>query len=87
MTAENMADIEERVTQLVCSIIEPVPSTPLARDLALFDANLIDSFGVLQLVEMLEAEFGISLRNEDLVVQNFADIRSISGLVQQRLAK
>lgn len=87
MTAEALGNIEERVTKLISSIVRPARSAPLARNLSLFDNNLIDSFGVLELVGMLETEFGISLRSEDLLVQNFADIQSISSLVQQRLTK
>ena len=50
----------------------------------LLESGILDSMGVLELVEFIEGEFKISLTDEDLLPQNFQSIERISVLVQQK---
>lgn len=58
---------------------------PLARDLtrladddSLLDLGVIDSMGVLELVDFIDERYGIVVRDEELVPENFD---SIAGIV------
>jgi D-alanine--poly(phosphoribitol) ligase subunit 2 len=49
----------------------------------LFDANIIDSFGVLQVIEKIEDKFDISIPNEELVPQNLWSVAAIIELIKR----
>ena len=53
----------------------------LTDDLPLIADHVIDSLGILRLVAKLESEFGIQVRDEDVVAANFGSIMQISGFV------
>ena len=46
--------------------------------------GLVDSHGVMELVGFLEDRYGISLRDEDLVPENFQSLARIEGFVARR---
>ena len=85
MTNESACRTEERVAELVRSMVKPRLAAPPARDLHLFSAKLIDSFGLIELVALLEEAFGIGLDTEDLTIQNFATVESIAKMVDSCL--
>ena len=45
------------------------------------EAGYLDSFDIVQLVSMLEMEFGILISALDIVPENFNSVQSISKLV------
>lgn len=49
----------------------------------LFDAGLMDSFQVIDLVVMLEEAFDIEIDAEDVIIENFANKDAIIGLVKR----
>lgn len=51
----------------------------------IFEKRLVNSLFALQLVTFIEKEFGVSLSNEELDVENFKDINSITALVERKL--
>lgn len=57
----------------------------LTDDYPLIDNEVIDSLGIFQLVTFLEEE-GVSVTDEDIVVENFASIRGISRMVASKSA-
>lgn len=58
----------------------------LADDASLLEQGVIDSTGVLELAMFLETQFGISVRAEDLLPQNFDSVNSMVGFVQRATA-
>lgn len=58
----------------------------LANDASLLEQGVIDSTGVLELAMFLETQFGISVRAEDLLPQNFDSVNSMAGFVQRATA-
>ncbi len=58
----------------------------LANDASLLEKGVIDSTGVLELAMFLETQFGISVRAEDLLPQNFDSVDSMAGFVQRATA-
>lgn len=49
----------------------------------LFDAGIIDSFGIISLITSLEAEFSIQIPHEELNMENFGNVSSIINLVDK----
>jgi acyl carrier protein len=65
---------------------------PIARSRRLDDSSLLleegvlDSLGVLELVNFLQDEHGIPIEDEELVPENFASIDAIAAFVGAKLA-
>ncbi|NMC73253.1 MAG: acyl carrier protein [Geobacteraceae bacterium] len=51
---------------------------------ALIDSGLIDSMGVMELVEYLERSFGIEMDMDDLTVERFGTISAIAQLITEK---
>jgi acyl carrier protein len=65
---------------------------PLARsgfsvesDASLVDAGIIDSTGVLELVEFLEESYGIHVGDDELTPENLDSIDRIAAFVERKL--
>jgi acyl carrier protein len=65
---------------------------PIAKSRALEDSSrlleegILDSLGVLELVNHLQDEVGISIEDEELVPENFASIHAIATFVDAKVA-
>lgn len=54
-------------------------------DQDIFALGLVNSLFAMQLVNFVEKEFGISVEQEDLEIENFSTINAIAGLVQHKI--
>lgn len=52
----------------------------------LIHAGIIDSLGILTLINFLEQQFKAAIEPEDVVLENFESIQAIRNLVQMRTA-
>jgi acyl carrier protein len=57
------------------------PGQGLRDDESFLEAGIIDSTGVLELVEFLEATFGIAVEDEDLVPANLDSVVRVARYV------
>jgi acyl carrier protein len=57
----------------------------LTHDASLIEAGALDSTGVIELVGFLEETFGIGIRDQDLIPDNFDSIDRIGHFVVARL--
>jgi acyl carrier protein len=73
----------EKVNKIVKEIVEPRLRDRVTPDGQLLGEKLIDSFGLIRLVGELEQAFGIAIRTEDLTIQSFGSINSISRLIER----
>ncbi len=75
----------DRRSKLI-EILQKVTKKPLtpAPDESLFDAGLLDSFALPDLVTALEDEFGISIPDADLNPRKFASIERIEEYLDSR---
>ena len=83
---------QDRVETVVRCILKALevegrPIAELKSNTLLFDQGIIDSFGVIALVQELEAEFRVSLSTEDLVIQNFETPEKIAAMMAGTLQK
>jgi acyl carrier protein len=55
----------------------------LGPDDALFP-EVIDSLGVMEVVDFIEADYGITLEEDELLVENFRTLRAIGELIDRK---
>jgi acyl carrier protein len=81
------SSVETRVRKFIADNF-PLRAKPEAIDAdeSLMGAGVIDSAGVLELVEFVEAEFGLTIPFEDLVPENFDTIRNVTAYVSAHVA-
>jgi len=58
---------------------------PLAGDEDLLASGVIDSLGLLLVIDFLEAGFGISVRDTEVTTENFGTLDTITRFVQGKL--
>lgn len=51
----------------------------------IFEEGILDSMGLLFLIEFLKEEFNIETSDEELVVENFESINSILTFVEKKI--
>jgi acyl carrier protein len=79
------AHIEEKLrTYIVDELQWDVAESELNGDFAL--ANRIDSLGLFDLISFIEREFGVEVRNEELVPQHFDTVGGVVRLVESKVA-
>jgi acyl carrier protein len=78
-----MTQGEQRVRAAIARVSE-ADSTGVASEASLFDAGIIDSFGLADLVASLQEEFGIQIPDSDLHPKNFGSIRAIETYLGNR---
>jgi acyl carrier protein len=55
-------------------------------DTLIFDAGILDSMGLLFLIEFLNEEYQIIVNDQELLPENFESINNISAFVNQKLS-
>jgi acyl carrier protein len=56
----------------------------LDEDQDLLGAGIVDSLGILRLVAFMEQRFGITVPDEDVVYENFQNVKAMAEYVAQR---
>jgi acyl carrier protein len=51
---------------------------------SLYRSGIVDSFGLMSLVQFLETRFGISVLDEEMVPENFENLVAISRFVDSK---
>lgn len=57
----------------------------LTDETSFLDEGIVDSTGILELVEFLELEFSIALQDEELIPENLDSIRRVENFVVRKL--
>jgi len=60
-------------------------SGKLNEDTLLFEKGILDSTGILELVAFIEDNFNISVKEEDLVIENFLNIKAIDKFLKFKI--
>jgi len=56
----------------------------LSLDSDLFEAGVLDSFGVVELVSFIEGAFGVTLETEDFLSQQLASVSGLVEIIEER---
>jgi acyl carrier protein len=79
-------DTDKQLFDLVIRVVDPLHKHSLKVDSLLLEENILDSFGLIQLVTEIDSEFSIAIKTEDLTFQNFATLKDIGILVERYIA-
>ena len=74
-------DLNERIRAAVVEESSWNPASELADDYPLIDQQVLDSMSLFALVTRLEADFGITIPDEELLPENFETVETIVALV------
>lgn len=73
------------VKEFICENFLFGNNEELKEDTNLFDTGIIDSTGIIELISYLEETFRISIEDEELVMNNFANLTNIKLFLQKKL--
>jgi len=82
-----LSDLKRKLKELLIERLKFEDMTPedIADDEPLFEGGLgLDSIDALEIVVMLESEFGLKIKNEASARQYFRSISSLAQLVEER---
>ena len=57
----------------------------LDENISLYEKRIVDSTGVLEIVDFLEETFGIKIEDDELVPDNLDSIKKMSEFVQRKI--
>jgi acyl carrier protein len=76
--------LEQQLVQLVSErLLETQPG--FDADSNLYDSGL-DAMAIMQMMILIEEEFGVALPESELTRQNFSTVRNVAGLIRARTA-
>lgn len=58
----------------------------LTPDESFIDSGIVDSTGVLELVEFIESQYGIRVEDRELIPGNLDSLRQLEAFVRRKLA-
>ena len=76
--------MEQKIVTLLQNINDKVPSDPTVE---LLESGIIDSFDIVNIVSSLEQGFCTEIDAEDIVPENFVNVRSIKIMLEKYLSK
>jgi acyl carrier protein len=79
-TIETKNKIREYLIKSTLANVESISD-----DTLIFDSGLLDSMGLLFLIEFLKEEFGITTNDDELIVENFESINNIVAFIESKL--
>lgn len=79
-------EIQRVLWQFITTNFYPGEDFVLTEDTSLLDSGLIDSTGVLELITFLEAEFGITIDDTEVVPENLDSLGRITAFVMGKRA-
>jgi acyl carrier protein len=89
MTPVSNSDLKHKLKELLIERLKFEDMTPedIGDDQPLFDGGLgLDSIDALEIVVMLETEFGIKVKNESSARDYFRSVSTLAELVEEKLA-
>lgn len=79
------SQIQAELTEFIVAnyLFGDITRTPRDEDL-LVEEGIVDSTGILELIEFLESHFGIEISEAEAVPQNMGSISSLAGFVMSK---
>ena len=81
----NRDEIVSRIRAFVVeSFLYMRPEFVLGAEDSLLGSGVIDSMGVMEMIEFLEEEFGVIVDDRDITEENLGTLNAIAGYVAER---
>ncbi len=77
-------DIKEQVRQFIVSNFYVADPAALNDDASLLDAGIVDSTGVLEVINFIETTFGITVEDSEMLPGNLDAVNHIAAFVQKK---
>jgi acyl carrier protein len=75
---------EQRIRQFVVENFYVSDPSELADDTSLITSGFVDSTGMLEVISFLESEFGIRIRDQEMVPENLETISRIAAFIGRK---
>ncbi len=82
-----MSDIAQQISTFITDNLLLGRTVDLAGTSSLLDAGVIDSTGVLELVQFLEETWGLSVKDDEMVPENLDSLVRLESFVKKKLGK
>ncbi|NLX19450.1 MAG: acyl carrier protein [Desulfobulbus sp.] len=69
---------------IISNFLFDTEETPLENDTSFLEQGIIDSTGVLELVEWLEETFSIKVTDEELIPENLDSVNRLSRFIARK---
>ena len=76
--------VADRIRTFVLEQFPLARRRPLSDDDSLLESGIVDSLGILELVNFVIEQFGVEVTDEDLQPENFDSIASLTTFVETR---
>ena len=77
-------DLDEKIKNYIIEA-SLEDANKIKKDTMIFDTGLLDSMGLLFLIEFLKEEFDVEVDDEELNPENFESINSIVDFVEEKM--
>jgi len=82
----NENDIKNTINQFIIkNFLFSDQKENIDENLSLYEKGIIDSTGVLEMVDFLEETFGIEIEDDELVPDNLDSIKKMSKFIQRKM--
>jgi acyl carrier protein len=78
--------IESRIRQFILQNLYFLEDNALDDDASFLKTGVVDSMGVTELVAFVEAEWRVSIKPHELVVENFDSVRKVARFIRGKLS-
>lgn len=87
-TNHNLSAVERELQDFIVSeLVSAGGAPPITPDEDLIKRGIVDSLGVMQLVDFCESRYGLRVTDADLVPENFKTVRDLAGYVERKQAE
>ena len=69
---------------LLTEIAADLGKESLSSDEDLLEQGIIDSMGIMSLIEFMEANFSISIDDQEIIPENFQTIKNMEKFIEQK---
>jgi len=80
-----MSDLSQKISEFISSSLLLDSNVDIAGTASFLEAGIIDSTGVLELVQFLEETWEISVKDEEMVPANLDSLAKLEAFVKRKL--
>jgi len=80
-----MSDIKEKIRSFIVENFLFGDAGELNDETSFLNDGIIDSTGILELVDFIESEFGISINDDELIPENLDSIKNVTAYLNKKI--